>query len=206
MPFTVATHDKILGLAYIYHGPVIDVPWLPWELRFRGRPLPEWAALAAALPVMWVVVDAIMVALDATGLSAGSFESHAWAVAHAVGTWVAASQIASFVYRHLVNTDRSLRYLWVTAHSEAKRLLWARGPIDPAVIAAGAPLWLVVVRGLGATPLPYLAAWPLAALIAVPAARALVAAFEPPERARARIVTRAHRRSSNAAVTVGGSQ
>lgn len=195
MPLAIVaeTDDRVLRLPYVWHGPVIDLPWSPIKLQFRGRPLPEWVMLAAALVVYWQAVDVALAVADAvTGGSLGGGAQ--WAITHSAAAWTLSSQTAGFVWRRAVNSDRSVAYLAVTVKGELGRWLWSHGPIDRAVVAAGFLPWWAVNRALGAVPLPRPALWVIAAVVVCWPARRLVAAFEPPERALAHKIARAQRR------------
>jgi hypothetical protein len=192
---SIGTYDRILSLPYVYHGPVIDLPFFPVQLRFRGRPLHEWTMLAAALPVLWILTDLVfgVLAVFRLQLLAGL----AYGIVHVAVTWVAASYLASYGYRKFISTDESFAYLAATAWTEAKRIGWARGPIDWWVAAAGFPLWFLVEWALStAIHVNELFLMGAAAAIVRPVVLRLVHAFEPPERARRRAIDRAHRRAA----------
>lgn len=208
MPLSIVPDDPILRIPYLYYGPVIDVPWLPFKLQFRGRPLPEWFVLAAAMFVLWHVTDLLLTLIDTVGLDKGLLDADnhtpVWALVHIAASWLAASQTANLVYRKVINTDRSLSYLAATTVNELQRWWWSRGPVDRAVFGAAIPPWVFVNRALAPwLPLPGVARYVLAAFIVTPFARALVARFQSPERAREFIVARAYRRNPNLTLTAG---
>jgi hypothetical protein len=198
---SIGTYDRILSLPYIYHGPVIDLPFFPIQLRFRGRPLHEWTMLLALLPVLWILTDLALGVLAVLQLK--SLTGITYGIVHAAVTWVAASYLASFGYRKFISTDESFVFLALTAWTEAKRIGWARGPLDWWVLAAGIPLWFLVEWALStAIHINELLLMVAATAIVRPVVLRLVHAFEPPERARRRAIDRAHRRA--ATITVSG--
>lgn len=197
---SIGTYDRILSLPYIYHGPVIDLPFFPVQLRFRGRPLHEWAMMFILLPVFWVATDLVFNALTVFRLEA--LTGLAYGMAHVAATWMAASYLASYGYRKLISTDESFAYLATTAWTEARRIGWARGPIDWWVLLGGVPLWFLVEWALStAIHVNELLLMAVAAFIVRPVAIRCVHAFEPPARARRRSIDRAHRRATTITVT-----
>lgn len=200
---SIGTYDRILSLPYIYHGPVIDLPFLPIQLQFRGRPLHEWAMLTVIFPVLWLATDIVLGVLAAFRVEAVS--GVAYAMAHVVIAWCASSYLASLGYRKLITTDESLAYLATTAWTEARRVGWARGPIDWAVTGIGIPSWYFVEWALSAAiHINEIVLMVAAIAIVRPVALRLVHAFEPPTRARQRALDRAHRRAAPVTVAAHG--
>jgi hypothetical protein len=197
---TIGTYDRILSLPYVYHGPVIDLPFLPFKLQFRGRPLHEWAILSLLVPLFWVVFDLILGVPAALGLA--SLQGLGYGMAHIGITWITGSYLAGLAYRKLINSDESFAYFAVTAFTEARRIAWARGPIDWWVAIGGSVAWFFVEWALStAIHINELVLMAIAAALVRPVALRLVHAFEPPDRARKRTLARAHRRGATIAAT-----
>ena len=206
MPYVAGTHDDVLKRPYIYHGPYIDVAWLPFTLRFRGRPLDEWKLLFIGYVPMWFAADLPLIPFRWATAQLGATPpvvSLFAVVAHVVAAWWAASTAATHLYRRLVDTDRSMAYLRTTFTREDRRVVWARGPYNPRVFAAAAVLWFPVTWALGALPVPQFVVWLVAARLVRPVSRSLVAAFEDPERVRRREIERARRQPSIALRVTG---
>lgn len=200
---SIGTYDRILSLPYMYYGPVIDLPFLPWKVQFRGRPLHEWLALILLVPVAWAVLD-VGLAVVAVTPASPTLQGIDWAIVHIAGTWTAASWLAGIGYRRFINHDETFMYLATTAWTEAVRVAWARGPIDRVVAVISAALWLLITQALAVTPLPWLVAWPAAFAAARALALWVVHTFETPVRARDRALKRAHRRAHNTLIAVNG--
>jgi hypothetical protein len=193
---SVGTYDRLLKLPYTWYGP--ELPWI----RFRGRPLPEWAVLVTALPILWPILDVTIAVGSLTGWPA--FRGAGWAIVHIAGTWLAASGIAGWVYRNLINTDRDAGWLAQTIWSETKRAAYAYGPLDTAAVYASAPLFAVVTWALTTTDWPLPLDLVLAAAATWPFGCWAISAFQPPERAERLAGERALRRGSAATIHMTG--
>lgn len=174
--------DEVSRLRAVWLGP--DGTRFPWDWTFT-----EWAIAAGAAlvvgPVSFVCITRTFGLLPGAGFGA------AYGAVAGVG--------AKLVAGPLIDSDRRVRYLLALVVGEGTRWLWARGPLDPAVVAVAVAVWLVVERAgfflPGAARLVWLA---LAAVVARGVARAVVARFESPERAWRRRVERAARQTPSA--------
>lgn len=196
---SVGTYDRLLKLPYIYYGP--ELP----GIRFRGRPLAEWTVLVIALPILWPLTDLAIWIVDASHFAGRSFEGVLWAVAHIGATWIAASAIAGYFYRNLINTDRDIGWILQTARNETLRVAAAYGPLDPLTLAAGAPIAAAATWAASTTNLPLPVDLAVAAALGWPAGCALVAAVQAPARAQRLATERALRRGPTATLTLTGS-
>jgi hypothetical protein len=192
------TYDRLLKLPYTWYGP--ELPWV----RFRGRPLPEWAVLVVALPVLWPVIDTAIMVAASTHLTDRMFDGVGWGVAHIAATWFVASWVAGLCYRHLINTDRDAGWIVHTVWSETVRVVAAYGPLDMWAVAATGPLWALATWALATTDLPLPVDLVAAGLATWPFGCWAVAAFQPAARAESFAVARGLRRGPNATVTLSG--
>lgn len=196
---SVGTYDRLLKLPYTWYGP--EMPYV----RFRGRPLPEWAVLVVALPALWPVLDVVIMVGAATHLAGNAFTGVGWGIAHIAGTWIAASSLAGWCYRHLINADRDAGWIVQTIWSETTRVVSAYGPLDMVAVYATAPLWLLAAWALTTTNLPLPVDLALATAVTWPFGCWIVAAFQPAARAERLATARALRRGPTATLILTGS-
>lgn len=206
MPFTLETHDRVLSYEYRYRGPRMDVPFLPWVIRFRDRTLPEWVLLGLLAPFVWPFIDLVMSLVSVTPMAKGAFDGPVWALVHVFVAWYVASWASSGLCKVMIDADRSAGYLLNAALTEAMRWLRSRGPYDPAVFFGGIIPWIAFNRLFVATlPLPRV----FTMLAAVFAARWLTRrvrnAIESPTRTRRRVLEQAKRRPLVVRVAGAGS-
>lgn len=195
---SVGTLDRLLKLPYMYYGP--ELP----GVRFRGRPLPEWAVLAAALPLLWPLIDMAIMGASASHLTDRAFDGVGWAVAHMIGTWVSSSAIAGWCYRTLINTDRDAGWIVQTVWSETRRVAYAYGPLDKWAVYATGPLCVLALWALTTTDLPFPVDVAVAVTVTWPFGCWTVSAFQPAERAERFAIARALRRGPDATLALSG--
>lgn len=195
---SIGTYDRLLKLPYTWYGP--EMPWI----RFRGRPLPEWAVLVCALPVLWPILDVAILVAQATHLTDRTFDGAGWGVSHIAGTWFLSSALAGWCYRHLINTDRDAGWLVQTIWSETVRVATTYGPLDKAAVYVTAPLWALAAWAFTTTNLPLPVDLVAAAACTWPFGCWAVSAWQPAERAERLAVARALRRGPSASVTLTG--
>jgi hypothetical protein len=169
--------DEVSRLRAVWLGP--DGTRFPWDWTFT-----EWAiAVAGSLavgPVSFVWIT------RGFGLLPGLLFGAAYGAAAGVG--------AKMVVGPLISSDRRVRYLVRLVVGEGRRLQWARGPVDRAVVMVAVPVWLVVQRlGFFLPGLARLLWLVVAVVVARWTARVVVSRWESPDRAWRRQVVRAGR-------------